>query len=53
MTSYHFYGWETADAAPQSTRYPGITSPRVLYDALLLLWSAETCAPRMRDQWAS
>ena len=50
---YHFYGWEHADApAVHSAAYPGIRTPRDLYDALLHIWSAESCAPRMRADWS-
>ncbi len=55
MMQYHFYGWEHADAPALDTEaaiYPGIRTPRDLYDALLHIWSAESCAPRMRDQWS-
>jgi len=51
--AYAFYGWETADCAPEEpAAWPGIDGPRDLYDALLALWSAKTCAPRMRDEWS-
>ena len=48
---YQFYGFETADAKPISNLYPALRSPRDLYDALYRLWSADTCAPRMRPDW--
>ena len=32
---YRFYGWENALCAPVTDRFPGIDSPRALYDALL------------------
>jgi len=32
--------------------YPGIGSPDDLYHALLSVWSADTCAPRMRKDWS-
>ena len=48
---FHFYGWETADAAPVNDEYKGINNPRDLYEALSEIWCADTCAPRMRDQW--
>lgn len=44
---YRFYGWQTADV----TDVRGKT-PRDLYDELLGIWCAETCAPRMREQWS-
>ena len=49
---YRFYGWEHADAVPVSSDYPGICDPRDLYDVLSEVWSAETCAPRMRKDWS-
>lgn len=48
---YSFYGWQTADAAPVSDKYPSIKNPRDLYNALCGCWCADTCAPRMRDKW--
>ena len=49
--AYRFYGRETADCPPVSREYAQIASPRVLYDALLRSWSAQTCAPRLRARW--
>lgn len=49
--SYRFYGWERATMHALSRDYPGIDTPRDLYDALLDCWRAETCAPRMRENW--
>lgn len=49
---YNFYGWETASAEPVNSEYPSIHSPLDLYNALSEIWSAETCAPRMRDKWS-
>lgn len=51
MAKYGFYGWDTPDAAPITDRFPGIRNQRDLYDALCRVWSAETCAPRLRKQW--
>ena len=51
MQTYRFYGWEKALCPPVSGEYPGIGSPRALYDALCGIWSAETCAPRLREGW--
>lgn len=47
MRSYHFYGWETADIKDKN----GLT-PRDYYDLLSEIWSADTCAPRMRSEWS-
>ena len=49
--SDHFYGWERATVSALNHDYPGIETPRDLYDALLDLWCADTCAPRMRSEW--
>ena len=49
--SYNFYGWQTADVSPENTEYKSIKNPRELYDLLLKIWCAETCAPRMRGNW--
>ena len=49
---YRFFGWECSCAPAAPANYPGIGCPRDLYDALLSLWSAETCAPRMREDWS-
>lgn len=32
--------------------YPGIETPRDLYDALSNIWCEYTCAPRMRKEWS-
>ena len=49
--AYRFYGWERATVLAINGDYPGISTPRDLYDALSGLWRAETCAPRMRRNW--
>lgn len=49
---YGFYGWETADLKPVNPVYREIGSPRKLYDILSEIWSADTCAPRMRENWS-
>ena len=46
MKQYIFYGWETADITDDR----GLT-PRDYYDLLSEIWCAETCAPRMRQDW--
>lgn len=38
---YRFYGWQNAD--------PKI---REMYDKLLKIWAADTCAPRLRENWS-
>lgn len=47
MKEYKFYGWETADIKDAN----GLT-PRDYYDILSGIWCADTCAPRMRDEWS-
>jgi len=37
----HFYGWEGASA-----------EIRALYEDLSVVWSRETCAPRLRPDWS-
>lgn len=55
VKTYNFYGWEAADAAPASDGknelFSKIKNPRHLYDLLNQIWCAQTCAPRMRDEW--
>ena len=48
---YRFYGWEDADVPPVSAAYSAVKNPRVLYDLLSEIWCADTCAPRMRQEW--
>lgn len=47
MKKYKFHGWETADIKDTN----GLT-PRDYYDILSNIWCADTCAPRMRDEWS-
>ena len=53
MNLYHFYGWEHATVPAVTDAYPGIVTPQSLYDALMQIWSAETCAPRLREKWSA
>jgi len=52
MNTYGFYGWENAAVPAVNAEYPGIGSPRDLYNALWHLWTRETCTPRMRADWS-
>lgn len=52
LKEYNFYGWENALVKPINKDFPNINSPRELYDALSEIWSADTCAPRMRGNWS-
>ena len=47
MAQYNFYGWQKADIKDRQ----GLT-PRDYYDLLTGIWDADTCAPRMRDDWS-
>ncbi len=50
---YHFYGSKDAGLVKAKNRlYSGIETPLDLYDALSAIWCADTCAPRMRDEWS-
>ena len=48
---YHFYGWESANVSPIDKSFASIQDPRKLYDLLSDIWCADTCAPRMRNEW--
>lgn len=50
--TYKFYGADTPDVKPISKKFPAIENQRELYDVLSELWCAETCAPRLRDNWS-
>lgn len=51
MEKYQFYGWEQALVSPITAEYNKIRDPRHLYDLLSEIWCADTCAPRLRDNW--
>lgn len=51
MKEYKFYGWQQADVPAVSDEYKMIKDPKQLYDLLSEIWCADTCAPRMRDNW--
>ena len=48
---YVFYGNQDADVGAVTEDFPGIRTPKDLYDALAGVWCKETCPPRMRDKW--
>ena len=52
MDTYGFYGWKEADVKARIADYPGIETPRDLYNALWHLWKRETCAQRMQEDWS-
>ncbi len=49
---YKFWGWENANIKSITKEYKGINTPIDLYEALSNIWSADTCAPRMRSEWS-
>lgn len=50
---YYFYGNENvSNIKPQNDYYAGIGNPIDLYNKLSKIWCADTCAPRMRDDWS-
>lgn len=50
---YNFYGAQTAgNVKVKNPIYKDIQTPLDLYDALLSIWCADTCAPRMRSEWS-
>ncbi len=51
MDQYKFYGCQQADIPAVNEEYKQIKNPRHLYDLLSEIWCADTCAPRMRDNW--
>lgn len=51
--TYRFYGAETPSVAPIDRTYAAVGDQRALYDLLKTLWSAETCAPRLRPLWST
>ena len=50
--SYRYYGNEFEGELPSKEPFTAIRSPRQLYDLLLQLWCAQTCAPRLREHWS-
>lgn len=51
VEEYRFYGWEGADVPAVNEPYTSIRNPKHFYDIMSRVWCAETCAPRMRDNW--
>lgn len=50
--NYRFYGADTALTPAINNDFPGISSPRDLYAALLNIWCEFSCTPRLRDRFA-
>ncbi len=49
--THGFWGRDQADVRAITDEYRGIETPAELYDALSEIWCADTCAPRMRQDW--
>ncbi len=49
---HKFWGSKQADVQAITGEYKGIHTPADLYDALSEIWCADTCAPRMRQNWS-
>jgi nitroimidazol reductase NimA-like FMN-containing flavoprotein (pyridoxamine 5'-phosphate oxidase superfamily) len=49
---YNYFGWEDCSVHALGGEYRGIETPQDLYDALSFIWCADTCAPRMRENWS-
>ncbi len=49
---HKFWGSKQADVQAKTGEYKGIHTPADLYDALSEIWCADTCAPRMRQNWS-
>ena len=47
----NFYGRAGATVPAINDEYPGIKTPIDLYETLSYIWCADTCAPRMRQDW--
>ena len=48
MKEYKFHGWENATIQDSNS-----LTPRDYYDLLSDIWSADTCTPRLKNQWNS
>lgn len=48
---HKFWHSGQADIQAITDEYRGIKTPADLYDALSDIWCADTCAPRMRQNW--
>ena len=49
---YNFYEKGAINIKPINLEFNKINNPFDLYDKLSLIWSKDTCAPRMRDRWS-
>ena len=51
--NYIFYGHDSKSVTPINKDFQKIKDQRHLYDLLSEIWSKETCAPRLRDEWSA
>jgi len=49
---YAFYGSDTPAIFPTDAAFADVGDQRRLYDLLSEVWSAATCAPRLRGEWS-
>ena len=49
---YNFYEKGAKNIKPINEEFNKIIDPFDLYDKLSTLWSKDTCAPRMRENWS-
>ncbi|MCQ2516847.1 MAG: hypothetical protein MJ094_08300 [Saccharofermentans sp.] len=53
MNEYNFVGADKAELVkPVDARYSKLGTAKNFYDYLLGVWCAQTCAPRMRENWS-
>jgi len=50
---YRFFGQEHLEIMIDNPDYPKIKNLHDLYDFLSLVWSIDTCAPRLRNEWSN
>ncbi len=50
--THPFFGYAQADVPAVGSEFKGINTPLDLYYALLSVWCADTCAPRLRQEWS-
>ena len=48
-----YYGKENGNIPVVNHLYPGVMTIDDFYHVLKEVWCAETCTPRMRDQWSA
>ncbi len=48
---YAFYGWGQGELPRVTEAFGDLHMPEDLYEVLYDIWSAETCAPRLRARW--